>query len=117
MPNIYATDMKTLKFRGHLVEKILRGEKDATWRLFDDKDLTEGDVIEFINSDTGEPFGTAVIEEVTTRTLGTIEESDWVGHERFPSDEAMYETYRSYYGDRVGPDTEVKILKFKFVAG
>ena len=109
--------MKSLKFREHLVEKILRGEKNSTWRLFDDKDLSQGDVLQFINSDTGKAFGTAVITDITTRTLGNVREEDWVGHERFPSEQAMYDTYRSYYGDTVGPETEVKIIKFNFVVG
>jgi hypothetical protein len=37
--------MKTLKFRKTLSELILKGEKTATWRLFDDKNLKEGDEI------------------------------------------------------------------------
>lgn len=106
--------MKTLKFAPHLVEKILKGEKTSTWRLFDDKDLREGDEITFINKETGEAFGSAVITSLRTKTLGTLEESDWEGHERFSSEEEMYATYRTYYGDSVGPDSEVKILTFDF---
>lgn len=40
--------MKTLKFRSHLADLILKGEKDVTWRLFDDKDLTIGDQLELL---------------------------------------------------------------------
>lgn len=50
------------------------------------------------------------------KTLGTLEESDWNGHERYDSDETMYATYRSYYGDQVNPDTEVKLIQFTFKA-
>lgn len=53
--------MKTLKFKPHLVPLILSGEKDSTWRLFDDKDLKEGDELQFINSKTDDVFGIAVI--------------------------------------------------------
>lgn len=106
--------MKKLKFASHLVEKILKGSKTSTWRLFDDKDLQIGDELEFINKDTDETFGTATITSLYVKTLGTLEDKDWEGHERFSSDEEMYETYRSYYGDQVGEDSEVKILSFSF---
>lgn len=106
--------MKTLKFAPDLVEKILAGEKTATWRLFDDKDLQEGDELTFINKETGEIFGSAKITSLYIKTLGTLTDEDWVGHERFSSDEEMYATYKQYYGDNVGPNSEVKILSFDF---
>ena len=107
-------DMKTLKFQPHLCEQILTGEKTATWRLFDDKDLQEGDEIELVNFETKETFGTGVITQLRIKTLGTLEAIDWEGHEKFDSEEAMYATYLSYYGDTVRPDTEVKIITFGF---
>lgn len=106
--------MKTLKFTRHLSEMILRGKKTSTWRLFDDKDLKVGDHLTFINKDTGKEFGTAVIISLYTKTLGTLEDKDWGGHEKFNSEEEMYETYRKYYGDKVSAESEVKILKFDF---
>ena len=106
--------MKSLKFMPHLADKILSGEKVSTWRLFDDKDLQSGGDLIFINKETGKEFGTAKILDVRVKTLGTLVESDWEGHERFTSEEEMYKTYRQYYGDKVGPETEVKIISFKF---
>ena len=109
--------MKTLKFASHLVPLIFDGSKTVTWRLFDDKDLREGDTIRFFNKDTGEEIGTALIISLKVKTLGTLTDEDWEGHERYPSDEAMYEAYRGWYKDQaeqVGPDTELKILSFKF---
>lgn len=106
--------MKTLKFTPELCEQILAGTKTSTWRLFDDKDLTVGDAIEFINKATLQSFGTGEITQLYTKTLGTLKESDWIGHERFSSEEVMYATYRQYYGDKVCPDTEVKIIQFTF---
>ncbi len=106
--------MKTLKFTPELCAQILAGTKTSTWRLFDDKDLTVGDELTFINKQTLESFGTGEITQLYTKTLGTLEESDWIGHERFASEEVMYETYRKYYGDKVSPDTEVKIIHFTF---
>lgn len=106
--------MKTLKFAPHLVPKILSGEKTSTWRLFDDKDLQEGDKLVFLNKETGEQFGSAVITTLYTKTLGTLTDADWEGHERFPSEEEMYSTYRKYYGNKVDETSEVKILSFTF---
>ncbi len=106
--------MKTLKFAPHLVENILAGEKTSTWRLFDDKDLKVGDALAFLNKATLERFGTAVITSLYSKTLGTLTDEDWAGHERFPSEKEMYDTYRKYYGDNVDRDSEVKILTFDF---
>lgn len=106
--------MKTLKFTPPLCEQILAGNKTSTWRLFDDKDLQAGDVVQMLNKETSTPFGTAILDTVFLRTLGTLTDSDWGGHERYNSDEEMYMTYRSYYGDKVGPDSEVKIISFTF---
>jgi hypothetical protein len=106
--------MKTLKFKNHLVPLILSGEKYATWRLFDDKDLQEGDKLAFLNKDTDEQFGTALITSIREKKLGGIEETDFDGHERFENKEAMYANYRGYYGDKVTPESIVKIIKFDF---
>ena len=67
-----------------------------------------------MNKETLQEFGTAFISSLYTKTLGTLEEKDWEGHERFASDDEMYATYRSYYGDQVNEDSEVKILSFNF---
>ena len=53
--------IKTLKFKGYLVPKILDGSKIITWRLFDDKDLQVGDMLLFTNSASGKEFAKAEI--------------------------------------------------------
>ncbi len=106
---------KTLKFREHLVPLVLSGEKDTTWRLFDDKNLTVGDKVEMVNSNTGEKFAEVELLSVKIKILGELQPTDFTGHEKFASNEEMYDTYRRYYGDRVGPDTEVKIIGFKLL--
>lgn len=106
--------MKTLKFRPELVKKIISGEKTSTWRIFDDKNLTIGDELTFINKETLEIFGYAKITSLYEKTLGTLSDDDWKGHERFSSEEEMYETYRKYYGEGVNKNTKVKILTFDF---
>lgn len=108
-------ETKIIKFRDNLAKMVLAGEKDSTWRLFDDKNLHEGDTAELINWDTGEVFGKATLTEVREKKMGELEEPEFDGHEKFSSEEEMYKTYRSYYGDRVGPDTIVKIIQFKLL--
>lgn len=105
---------KTLKFTPELVLKIISGEKTSTWGLFDDKDLKVGDMLLFINKQTGQVFGKATITSLRLKTLRTITDEDWVGHERFASEKEMYKTYRQYYGDKVNEQSEVKILTFEF---
>ena len=106
-------EKKTIKFRDFLVELVQKGDKDSTWRLFDDKDLQKGDEVDLINWNTGEKFADAVLTEVREKKLGQLEPSDFEGHEKFESEEAMYAAYRTYYGDRVTPETLVKIIRFQ----
>lgn len=104
--------MRSLKFQKKLVELILSGKKNVTWRLFDDKNLQKGNEIDLINSDTGEKFARATITEVREKKLDEIVEQDFEGHEKYASKEEMYETYQKYYGDKVTPETMVKIIGF-----
>ncbi len=106
---------KAIKFRDNLAKLILAGEKDSTWRLFDDKNLQEGDTVELVNWDTGEVFGKVALIAVSEKKMGELKEPDFDGHEKFSNEEEMYKTYRTYYGDRVGPDTIVKIIRFKLL--
>ena len=108
--------MKTVKFRPELAQLIIEGKKTTTWRLFDDKDLQAGDVVKLMNKMTLQPFGRAVIATVEEKPLKDLNDADWEGHERFPSEKAMYAKYREYYpGHEVGPDTPVKILHFELI--
>lgn len=105
--------MKTLKFRSFLIPKILSGEKNSTWRLFDDKNLLKGDEIQLVEWGTDRVFGVAGVINVTEKPLGKINASDMKGHEGFASKKKMYEAYKRYYQKDVGPDTLVKIVKFE----
>ncbi len=105
--------MKTLKFAPNLIPSIINGEKTSTWRLFDDKNLTQGDILSFVNTENGEQFGMGNITSVVIKTLGALNDSDFVGHERYSSLEEIYSNFRKYYGDRVNENTEVKIVRFR----
>lgn len=82
--------------------------------MFDDKDLSEDDEVEFWNKETLEPFAKALLTEVRVKRLGDITDDDYEeGHERYESHEKMLEEFRKYYGDKVSDETEVKIIKFE----
>jgi len=105
--------MKTIKFETKLVPLVLSGQKTSTWRLFDDKALQAGDDLMLVNKETGEQFAEATIISVREKKLGELSDADWEGHERYESEEKMYEAYRGYYGDRVTPESVVKMIDFK----
>lgn len=107
--------MKTLKFKDFKANWILSGEKSSTLRLFDDKDLQPGDTLDLVNSDTGAVFAQAVIMEVVDKPLGEITDIDLVGHEKWPSPEAMLATHQAYYGQQVNLQTPAKIVRFRLV--
>ncbi len=107
--------MKTLKFKPHLIPKILSGEKTSTWRLFDDKGLGVGDDFLMLNKETGEEFAKGKITEVKEKKLGELEDSDFVGHEGYKDQEDMLNHYRGYYGDKVSLDTPIKMIDFKLI--
>ncbi len=107
--------MKQLKFRHNLVKEILEGRKNVTWRLFDDKDLKIGDILDFIDSETGENFAKVEIINAREKKFGDIDNVDFEGHEKFKNKEEMLKTYQGYYGDKVNLEIIVKIIKFKLI--
>ncbi len=108
-------ERKVIKFRDFLADLVQKGEKDSTWRLFDDKDLQKGDRVDLVNWNTGEKFAEAILTEVHERSMGDLKPIDFEGHEKFENEEEMYKAYRTYYGDMVGPETLVKIIHFSLI--
>ena len=107
--------MKTLKFRKKLSKLILDSNKNTTWRLFDDKNLSVGDEVPFVVWETGEAFAKAKIIGVRETTFGELTEEDWEGHEKFNSEKEMYQAYSGYYSRQVYESSPVKIIKFELV--
>jgi len=93
---------------------ILDGIKTSSLRLFDDKNLTKGDELELINSDTGEAFARVDITEVIEKSLSVITPDDLVGHEPFKDYDDMYQTLKKYY-QNINHDTLAKIVRFKII--
>jgi ribonuclease HI len=112
--------MKTLKFNHNFAQLIAEGKKTATWRLFDDKDLSVNDDIKIIDkvnpddSKTWQVIGEGRVSEIIEKQLGDVTPKDMAGHENFRSKEEMLNHYKDYYGERVTLDTPVKIVFFKF---
>ncbi len=105
--------MKTLKFRESLIPLVLSGEKYVTWRFFDDKDIQEGELVQFVNWNTRAAFAQAKITKIEEKDFASLTEADMEGHEKFKNLEEMKRTYQEYYPlDNL--DTEkVKIIYFQ----
>ncbi|HSX07962.1 MAG TPA: reverse transcriptase-like protein [Candidatus Saccharimonadales bacterium] len=112
--------MKTLKLDHSLANLVRTGKKTSTWRLYDDKDISVDDTLEFIDKvdpkdrTSWRPIGVGRVDRVLERRLGDISPEDAAGGEQFASAEEMLETYRRYYGPQVTLDTPVKIIHFNF---
>ena len=106
--------MKTLKFAGQLPKLILQCTKTVTWRINDDKNIVEGDILSLCTSDS-EEFAQAVVTKIGMRTLGTLTAEDKEGHEVFSSEQEMYDTYSRYYYMPVTKETQVKVIHLKLI--
>ena len=110
--------MKTTKQLGFAPSNqalVISGAKTTTWRCFDDKNLTKGDVIEFVDQFTRVPFAVAKLTNIREKTFGEVTPEDQMGSVLFSSDEDMYRTYSGYYERVVGPETPIKIIRFKLI--
>lgn len=112
--------MKKLKLDHELARLVLKGKKTSTWRLFDDKDLSINDDIEFIDkvdpddSSTWQSIGIGKVDGIIQKRLGSITERDMEGHEKLDSVDSILKRYQKYYGPNVTADTPVKIVHFSF---
>ncbi len=107
--------MKRLHFSPNLIDLIMTGKKTSTWRLWDDKDLTEGEVIEFANSKTRAVFAKAKLVKVVEKPFDQLSEEEKVGHEKYNDPNEVYEKFSGYYGRKVDQNTPFKVIKFELV--
>ncbi len=106
--------VKTLKFSPQQKEAIISGATSFTWRLFDEKNLQEGDEIVCLCDEVKKVFGIATIEKVTTTTLNqlTIPKPLLTIYKDHTE---LYKTFRHYYNDpTIDGSTEVKKIDFTF---
>src|ERR1035437_131685 len=107
--------MKTLKFDHDQAQAIFAGQKNSTWRLYDDKDLSVSDEIKVIDKvepkrpESWQIIGQARVIEVIEKLLGAVTAEDLQAPPPFMSKEEVLETYKGYYGHRVNFETPVKI--------
>lgn len=109
------THMKVLKFTSTLVKPILQGTKTSTWRMFDDKNLQQGDEISCVEKETGEEFAKASITHVVEKKLHELTDQDFEGHERYENIDAMCTAYSLYYACNVTPESIIKIVSFRLL--
>jgi ribonuclease HI len=112
--------VKSLKFEHDAAQRVLKGEKTSTWRLYDDKDLSVNDDVQVIDKvdsshpETWRKLGVAHIDSIIQKRLRDIQPQDYEGHEVFTDRAAMLKTYQHYYGPQVDDQTPVKIIRFTF---
>ncbi|MBP6879604.1 MAG: ASCH domain-containing protein [Candidatus Pacebacteria bacterium] len=106
--------MKTLKFKENLIPKILDGSKKVTWRIFDDKDLSFGDILSFLNSETGEAFANVEIIGVQEKKIGELTQED-LKLNNYKDIPQVIDSHKVYYGDNLSVDTPIKIVFFKII--
>jgi ribonuclease HI len=110
--------MKKLKLDHTFAALVKSGKKTATWRLYDDKDISVNDELELIdkvdpkNPETWQTVGTAVVDKVVQKRLGELADEDFVGHEQFASQQELLQTFQGYYGPQVTLQTPVKMIYF-----
>ena len=107
--------MKKLKFDKNIVDLILRKEYFKTWRLEDEKNLSVGDVIELINSETGATFAKAKINQVAIKYLRDINDQDNVGYRSFSDIDEIINVFNGYYSKPVTPESIIKIISFELI--
>ncbi|HSX44353.1 MAG TPA: reverse transcriptase-like protein [Candidatus Saccharimonadales bacterium] len=112
--------MKTLKFHHDLAQLILQGQKTATWRINDEKNLSVNDDVEIIDKvkrkdpSSWQVIGHAKINEIIAKRLSDITDEDIAGDKEYESREDMIQTLGSYFGDEINKNTTIKIVRFTF---
>jgi hypothetical protein len=106
---------KQVGFDPKLVSLIISGQKTATWRIDDQKDLSSGDVCDLINSETGKKFATGRLTKVFQKQFKELTEDDKKGHEKYFSEEEMFKTFEYYYKKPIGPETLIKVVMFELL--
>ncbi len=97
---------KSLKFRKRFIDPIKNGEKTKTHRLFDDKNLAVGDILDLLDMSNGDKFATAKITDIKEQTFAdmVMGSNDVLG---------QYEEFSIYYNREIKPTDPVKIVEFK----
>lgn len=111
-----SSKLTRIRFEESLIDPVLSGEKNTTWRLWEDKDkdLEVNETVS-LQDNEGEEFAKARILWVKDTTFERLTEEDRQGHEDFESEQEMLKTYSEYYGRDVGLETKLKVIKFDLI--
>lgn len=107
--------MNILKFDPELIPKIIDENYTTTWRLFDNKQISLGDVVELVNSQNNEVFAKARIIRITHKYLRDINDFDMQNHKKYESLDCIIDGFKKYYGDSVNEGSVVKIYEFNII--
>ena len=108
--------MKTIKFASDLVPLILSGQKTATWRFGDDKNIQVGDDLEFRDAKSGEVFGHAKVLTVREKKIKDINQADYdEGHEQTPKEMTLTQYFKTFYGEAISKESVLKLIKFELL--
>jgi hypothetical protein len=106
--------MKTLKFSEPLPKLILKGKKNTTWRINDEKKIIKGDIVSLCYKD-GKEFAKAQVLSTKETEFKNLNEEDFEGQAKFASENEICRVFSAYYKTKVVPETKVKIIKFKLI--
>lgn len=101
---------KTLKFPAAYISAILEKDQVTTARMFDEKNLTEGDMVDFLNQDTGETFAQAKITRIKIMSFAEMASLN-------KDPEYTYQGYSERYHTEITPDMEVKLVTCDLLKG
>lgn len=104
--------MKQLKFRSHLIDKIKRGDKTTTWRLFDEQELKPGDKVACVETESGEKFADIEILSCAEKSVKDLSPED-IRTNNYNDKEQALTVLKKYYAHPITDDTAVKIVTFK----
>lgn len=114
--------MKFVKVSHKVAKLILSGEKNNTWRINDEKNISVDDTVGIIDKvdpkvpSTWQVIGTGHVSSVIQKRLSHVSDDDLGPGEDFESREHMLKMFKSYYGPDITERTTVKIIEFDFTA-
>ena len=112
--------MKQLKFEKSFAEAIKSGDKNATFRVNDDKDIRVGDkvqLVEKINRDKPTTWmipGELKISEIKEVVLSELKDHKEFRGESFRNVDEMVQSFRRFYGEHIDSNSVVLVFKFDY---
>ncbi len=113
--------MKLVKVSHKIAQLISSGQKNSTWRINDEKNISIDDKIGIVDkvdpesTNTWMIIGWGRVNQVLQKRLSDIKPGDLGTGEDFSSPEKMLKTFRKYYGQDINDNTSVKIITFDFI--